>query len=472
MILSWNVNLPKHGSLWETVVSAYEREKNRKAVAAGIDLSQKQLDKMIAGTEGRQLAVRRLEDLLDAMEAEGRQEIVDYLDWKYRVPSQQKSENINGQVKDLMSEVHRLLDLHEHAEGKKIMSLSLFRVGKVFHYRYQVAGVRVQRTTRETTKARAEEVAWKAYRATLLEIRGEEGVPALRELASRWRETNEPIASASHLRALEGFSRLHLYGMGNTRIDQIRTEDVEEARAKHLESGHAPATANHWLRNLKLLFHWAVARKMLPSVPWSVRMMKLQKRPRVILPIAKAAAWLNAIDDAAGEDSAVGVVVRLMLGLGLREMEALGARWEWVDLARKTYTPGKTKGREADPVPMPGWLAEFLAARAQPEGYIAPAPDGLPFASGYTRRAFVAANQAVGVPGLTPHRLRGTFATLLSEAGVPVQDIQKVMRHKDLKTTLGYLEPEYKEVAHRLAVRRMKTRGPVGPEDDPRLGDR
>jgi integrase len=254
--------------------------------------------------------------------------------------------------------------------------------------------------------------------------------------------------------------------MGPIRIDRITTEDVEEARAKHLE-GHAPATANHWLRNLKLLFHWAVARKLIPEMPWAVRMMKVQKRPRVILPIAKAAEWLKAIDDAAGESEGVKVAVRLMLGLGLREMEALGARWAWVDFERKTYTPGITKGREAEPVPMPGWLVNFLSALnpdRKAAGYIVVAPKGGFYASGYTRVAFRAANRAVGVPGLTPHRLRGTFATLLSEAGVPVQDIQKVMRHKDLKTTLGYLEKDHtravraqEEIARKMGFETLTT---------------
>jgi integrase/recombinase XerC len=42
--------------------------------------------------------------------------------------------------------------------------------------------------------------------------------------------------------------------------------------------------------------------------------------------------------------------------------------------------------------------------------------------------------------GITPHRLRGTFATMLSEAGVPIQPIRKVMRHKSAMTTMAYLE--------------------------------
>jgi integrase len=50
------------------------------------------------------------------------------------------------------------------------------------------------------------------------------------------------------------------------------------------------------------------------------------------------------------------------------------------------------------------------------------------------------ANAACQIEGLTPHRLRGTFATLLSERGLPIQTIQRVMRHKDPLTTMRYLE--------------------------------
>jgi hypothetical protein len=118
VIISWSIVLPKNRSLWDTVVSAYDREKNRKAVAASIALSQKQLDKMISGSEGRQLAVRRFEAFLDELDPEGLQMVMDYLDWKYRVPRDQKQENISGRVKDLMNEMRRILDLHEGAALK------------------------------------------------------------------------------------------------------------------------------------------------------------------------------------------------------------------------------------------------------------------------------------------------------------------------------------------------------------------
>lgn len=50
------------------------------------------------------------------------------------------------------------------------------------------------------------------------------------------------------------------------------------------------------------------------------------------------------------------------------------------------------------------------------------------------------ANDTCAVKGITPHWLRGAFATLMSEAGVPIQTVQRVIRHKSFTTTMGYLD--------------------------------
>lgn len=50
------------------------------------------------------------------------------------------------------------------------------------------------------------------------------------------------------------------------------------------------------------------------------------------------------------------VLLRVMTGLGLREGEALGMRWEWFDMDNRTYSVGKAKGRESRMLPIPEWL--------------------------------------------------------------------------------------------------------------------
>jgi integrase len=351
------------------------------------------------------------------------------------------------------------------------MSVDVFKPKgcKVWHYRFQLNGKRVQRTTREASKTRAEAVARRAYDAAVARDNGGQPMVTLREIIKMWLEVHRPIYSAHHIRTVDGFARLHLYDLGDKRIDAITTADVESGRNQHLQS-HRPASANQWLRILKLLMRWAVRREIIPALPWNVALIKVQKVPRALLPVAVAKQWLEEVDKLSSRTPRAGAAVRLMFGLGLRESEAISARWEWLDWSRQLYTPGRTKGKEADALPVPGWLIDYLEPLRQAEGLIAVRPDGRPFVSGFARWAMQRANETCGISGITPHRLRGTFATLLSESGVPVQTIQRVMRHKHLQTTLNYLEVNLdlaaaaqKSIGEQIGFRAEKTAGDSKP---------
>lgn len=326
------------------------------------------------------------------------------------------------------------------------MSATVFKKGRIYHFRFQVAGKRVQRSTGLANKSAAEQLAKREHDAAVVRANGGQPVPTLDELAGAWVVVHRPVASAHHIRSVETFRRLHMYTLGDKSIGEITTQDVELARIEHLRT-RKPASANHWLRILKLLTMWAVKRGTLTASPWRVQMLKVQKRPRSFLPIDVARTWFDAVDEVTKSSPGVGTAVRLMFGLGLREGESASARWEWIDWERSTYTPGITKGREAEPVPMPDWLREHLQPRRQMEGLIVTKPSGQAFAPGFARQAMRQANTACSIKGITPHRLRGTFATLLSEAGVPIQTIQQVMRHKNHVTTMGYLEKNLDKAA-------------------------
>ncbi|MGV7210486.1 tyrosine-type recombinase/integrase [Oxalobacteraceae bacterium A2-2] len=320
------------------------------------------------------------------------------------------------------------------------MSVDVFKVGAIWHYRFQVRPFpRIQRSTRLRNKRAAEAVATAAYLHAVERANGGQPIPTLAQLLADWMKLHAPHCSDHHVRSVEIFGRLHMHGLADTLISELDTTTVERARIEHLQT-HNHASTNHWLRVLKLLVSWAVRRKILARLPWDVAMLKVQKRPRVMLPVSAASTWFAAVDRAAGRATGIGVAARLLLLLGLRESEAISARWEWIDWERRTYTPGKTKGKEADPLPMLDWLVDYLRPLRQAEGLIVCRADGSAFGSGFMRAAIRAANAACATKGITPHRLRGTIATWLSENGVPVQDVQAFLRHKDVRTTMAYLE--------------------------------
>ncbi|OQA32388.1 MAG: Tyrosine recombinase XerC [Acidobacteria bacterium ADurb.Bin340] len=332
---------------------------------------------------------------------------------------------------------------------------SLFRVGQIWHYRYQLDGQRVQRSTRETLRLRAELVAEDAWEAAKLRARGQEPEPTLRELVGMWEQAHLLPLSPSHVSGVVRNVLAHAGELLDLRLGQVTTEGVEACRNTYLQ-GHARSSANLLLAQLRLLYGWALRRRMIRQIPWHVKRLRVQEKPRRLLPVAATSAWLEEVEALAEREPGMALAIRLMVGLGLRESEVVTARWEWLDLERGTYTPGATKGREAYPRPVPAWILDELRPVARPWGPMATTVTGKRLTAGRIQRVLDSACRAVGIPRLTAHRLRGTYATLLAEAGVPLPDIQRAMGHKDVRTTLRYLEHDMQRVARaqiRLAER-------------------
>ncbi|HLP30747.1 MAG TPA: hypothetical protein VK150_05255, partial [Geothrix sp.] len=135
-------------------------------------------------------------------------------------------------------------------------------------------------------------------------------------------------------------------------LPSITTERVETWIC-HYQDGRSPATINHVLRYLKLWMRWAVKRKTpgLPGMPYDVPMRKVERVAKPVVKIPHQDAFFQGVDCIRTwvrvsqlADLEVRVAVRMMLGLGLREKEVLGARREWLDLDARTYTVGKAKG--------------------------------------------------------------------------------------------------------------------------------
>jgi integrase/recombinase XerC len=136
----------------------------------------------------------------------------------------------------------------------------------------------------------------------------------------------------------------------------------------------------------------------------------------------------------------------MMVGLGMREDEALHARWEWIDWRRRVMVLTKTKNREAREVPIPDWLMEHLAALhpvTPTLGLVIPDHDEKgqprPHTRMLTTKPIARASTELKLGHLTPHALRRTFATAHFETGTPLSQIQQMLGHQDPETTMRYI---------------------------------
>lgn len=256
--------------------------------------------------------------------------------------------------------------------------------------------------------------------------------------------------------------------------------------------------ANHLLTNLKTLFYHGVALGLVPVMPFWNQKFKHFKGARPIVGYTQIKPFLGYVAEFSRtpEDA----VLQCMMGifLGLRSDEIRRAEWWWIDWVQKEFRPRDTKGKECTAIPIPpnlmkkleerfkacgepledllfprrtpkrrrgqtGNLEELLTTNKVEKSTRVPRmrkrgdkrPESELLCKGWLNNVVAKAGWKLLKLGLTPHRLRATFASLHSLAGTPIRDIQAMLRHKHIGTTLLYIE-DIPEVRW-LAQRRMET---------------
>jgi integrase len=265
--------------------------------------------------------------------------------------------------------------------------------------------------------------------------------PSLNQVWDAWWKANLTAFSRRHLVSAEcRYRRWIKPHLGTQRVDQIRADAVMGVRSQVLDAGCSGRYANNTLELLRALVRFAIRLGYLDQLPFNVKPLRIQKKPRPTIPAAQVQAFLEA----AGRLSAnpqVRVMLRTLIALGLREGELLGMRWEWFDLEQRTYVVGKAKGKEARVLPVPSWLWEALYTMPKPlSEWVFPAEDGKQHRSGFLRKPLASISKELGLGNLTQHRLRATFATLHADSGTPITEIQGMLGHKNIATTMIYIE--------------------------------
>lgn len=133
-----------------------------------------------------------------------------------------------------------------------------------------------------------------------------------------------------------------------------------------------------------------------------------------------------------------------LLHTGMRKSELLNLQWKDVDFRRRKilirnkpfWTP-KTHERE---IPMSEKVHQLLSAmeRGRPDDFVFPGSDGGRLKR-KLRRDLMRVTKRCGFPDVTKiHSLRHTFASYLVMSGVDLPTVQKLMGHRDIKTTMIY----------------------------------
>ena len=362
----------------------------------------------------------------------------------------------------------------------------LKKVGDVYHCRVRHRGQEIHKSTGESNPEAAKRWLRRFLDAMDAIADGRAPAPSVEELLRLWKADHAKVLSAGHVTGtVDNLTKHVLPYIGEATVDKVSTADITIIRREYLAGcgptgrPHTIAGANLLLRQIRLLFNYAVDQELIASIPWSVAKIKEQRKPKVTLPEELIPAFLTEIKKARNPE--VPLAVMGMLFLCLRESEALQMRWDLFSPDGKVFTPGKwfedtgfrTKGGEAVALPVHPELWALIEGLKQKQGMpLCPwvmawrGEDGImrPHVAHFATKAIRRAGEAVGVKGLTPHRLRGTGATILARQGVDPFVIQRILRHKDINTTLIYVEVGRSNMEDALNGLWAANGGGVGPK--------
>jgi integrase len=322
----------------------------------------------------------------------------------------------------------------------------LQRRGKTWYLDARINGQRyVTRLGKGISRSVAAELA-AVKRATIL--KGEAGIRKKKDLSfaeardkfEAWVKTNKrPNTVKDYAQSLKELAS----SFGTKTLAQIHPFHVEQHKALRVKQG-TRVRANRELATLKALFNrcreWRVFEGDNPVTP-----VKLLKEPKTKVRFLESEEE-DRLRRAAGHPLESLIVLCVHTGVRMRS-EAFTLQWEHIDLKRGLLPVigAYAKSGELRTVPLNDAATEALVTlQAHRSGELVfTQPTGEGYKS--MRQAFDGARDRAGLPDVTPHTLRHTFASRLAMKGVDLPTIMELGGWKSLSMVQRYshLSPKH-----------------------------
>lgn len=293
--------------------------------------------------------------------------------------------------------------------------MAVTKRGKYWHTRFQIAGVKINQSTKCTRRSEAEEFE-RQLRKQLTKTQGR--VRTINDAAIVWLEDSAPRSMYSHIKQM-------LIHMQDEPLEGA-IEAASRMKRKMLKQGLNPQTINRRLACVRTVLNKAYKEYGMLDMPLAGRISPLMLSEKeyareVFLSQDETATLLEAIEHPE--------VVKFVLGIcatGLRRSEMSKLQPNQY-VARSIRLTPKTKGKRGRTVPVPVWAEECFSE--------------LPFKCSLSqvRYWFEKARDAINMPDLRLHDLRHTFASwLVTDPAVPLTVVRDLLGHSNLNVTSKY----------------------------------
>ena len=230
----------------------------------------------------------------------------------------------------------------------------------------------------------------------------------------------------------------------NKPIRFIDANDIRRCLSDMMERGCSPVTVNNTRRVLSTFFQWLenedIIRKSPVKRTKALKEERGDKKPFSDEDVAKMRRACTDVRDRA--------IFEMLLSSGMRVSELCGLNRADVDAhERECEVLGKGSKRrtcyfsgEAEL-----YLTEYLGARTD-DGealFVARNQRGARLGKSAVEKMMRELGRRVGVPNVHPHRFRRTFATNKLKRGMRLEEIQQLLGHSNMDTTLIYAKVDH-----------------------------
>ena len=272
------------------------------------------------------------------------------------------------------------------------------------------------------------------------ERKAKRAVPTVAQLSERYLEHARSRKRSHDID--ERYLRNHILPrFGKLRITDVTQADVVAwLDGKVKEHGYAQATVNR-LQVIFSLMYKLAKRWQVPGAEHNpLAGLGLpnpnNERERFLTP--EEVQRLKAAVEAS-PNTQLKHIVALLLLTGARKRELLDARWEHIDLERRTWTVPMSKSGKARRVPLSAAAVDELRAMPRWAGcpFVVPNPKTLkPYTSIFN--AWDTARRQARLPDVRVHDLRHSCASNLVCSGQSLYVVSRVLGHAQMKTSQRY----------------------------------
>ncbi|MGJ7573258.1 tyrosine-type recombinase/integrase [Variovorax sp. RB2P76] len=344
------------------------------------------------------------------------------------------------------------------------MPISRLRGSDIWTWRRTIDGVEQQRSTKTTDKKLAQQIA-AGFEAEFVKTAVLEGnTPStLGQLITQYLEAKAGLPSEASMRMhFNKFKALH--GKQTKAIKLIDVQQVINAdRAKGNKESTVALTTRYW----NGLQNWAVEHKMVPApklepirgIKGKDRYLTHEEEQRLLKALAVPDTKMRGLTiEGKFERQDNYDLAIMLLDLGCRFNEATDVTWSQVNWREKTVFIKRSKGGNSSTHLMTPRLEAVLKRRlaeAENEDHVFPTKladrkDGKWMTRAVKRAALSKANGAV-----TVHSLRHTYANRMLSAGLQLPEVQQLLGHKNIATTMQYIHVQTTETARKALAAQL-----------------